>query len=102
MGIPAGIYNLSAKASNFLSQNQVLIEVADDQTASGVNFSLLGGDAYDDNYVNYKDRNILMKAYGTTPANPRWDPRADFVNDNIIDYKDRNILMKNFGLIGAQ
>ncbi len=99
--IPAGTYDLTAKSSNTLKAKNSSISVIDGQTTANIDFNLLGGDATNDNYVDYKDRTILIKAFGTIPGDPAWDERADFNKDGTVDYKDRNILRKNFGLLGA-
>ena len=99
--IPIGTYNLSAKASNFLSQNQVLIEVTDGQTTPNANFSLLGGDCDNNNVVSGMDFAILKAAYGTRPGDPKWDPRADFNGNGQIDGIDFSILKANYGKSGT-
>jgi hypothetical protein len=99
--IQPGTYDLTAKSLNTLRAKQPNITVTSGQTLSNINFSLLGGDANDDNRVDYKDRNILKKAFGSMPGSLNWDTRADFNADSRIDYKDSNIQKKNYGLLGA-
>jgi hypothetical protein len=50
------------------------------------------GDANDDTIVNGYDLGILAKAWGTSPGDALWDPRADFNGDLIINTEDHNIL----------
>jgi ribosomal protein S18 len=95
-----GTYDLTAKAANSLRQKVTDVVVTAGQETAGVNFDLLFGDADNDNYIDYKDRNILKESYGAALGSPEWDARADFDKDNIIDYKDRNILKNNYGLSG--
>lgn len=94
--IPAGIYNLSAKASNFLRQNKVLIEVTEGQNASNVDFNLLGGDANGDNSIATGDMLILQAAWLSNPESPNWDERADFNGDGSIGTGDLIILSNNW------
>ena len=94
--IPAGIYNLSAKASNSLSQNYVLIEVAEGQDTPNIDFSLLGGDANNDNSVASGDMAIVRNAWLSNPETPNWDERADFNGDGSIGTGDFLILRNNW------
>lgn len=100
--VSSGIYNLSAKAPIFLSQNQVLIEVAENQTTSNINFNLLGGDCDNNNVVSMMDFTILRAAYGSKVGDPKWDARADFNGNNQIDMMDFSILNSNYGKSGFE
>lgn len=95
-GIPAGIYNLSAKASFSLRKNYVLMQVTNGQTTSNIDFSLRGGDANDDNSVATGDMVIVSNAWLSHPGSPNWDPRADFNGDNSIGTGDMVILQSNW------
>lgn len=94
--VPAGIYNLSAKASNSLSQNQLLIEVSEGQTTPNINFNLRGGDANNDNSVATADMLILKNAWLTREGQPKYDPRADFNGDKSIGTADMLIMQSNW------
>lgn len=101
-GIEPGTYDLTAKGMNSLRAKQPNITVAASQQTSGINFSLLGGDADNNNVVSLVDFAILRAANGTRPGDPKWDPRADFNGNNQIDLTDFAILRSNSGKSGAQ
>jgi Ca2+-binding EF-hand superfamily protein len=50
-----------------------------------------------DGRVDMKDIGITVKAFGSTPQTPNWNPNIDINNDNKIDMKDIGIAVKNFG-----
>jgi hypothetical protein len=66
--IPAGTYDLAAKASAYLRKVQAGIVVTKGGNVSNVNFSLMGGDINDTNNVNILDLNILKGTYGKSGA----------------------------------
>ena len=38
------------------------------------------------------------RAFGTSPSQPKWDPRADVNIDRIVvDFQDINTIARNFG-----
>jgi len=57
----------------------------------------LVGDVDGDGSVDGKDIAIAARAFGTSPGDPRWDPRADVNNDGTVDGKDISIIAKYFG-----
>ncbi|MDH7477390.1 MAG: dockerin type I domain-containing protein [Candidatus Bathyarchaeota archaeon] len=58
---------------------------------------ILLGDINDDRKVDVKDLVLLIKAYGSYPDDPNWNPKADLNGDNKVDIKDLVILIKNYG-----
>ncbi len=99
-GVPAGTYDLMAKTSNCLRAKVANISVTHTELRESINFSLLGGDANNDNYVAWQDYNILRNAYGTKKGDARWDLRADFNADGFVSWQDYGILRANYGKAG--
>jgi hypothetical protein len=55
------------------------------------------GDLNDDCKVDVKDLVLFIKAFGSYPNHPRWNPKADLNNDNKVDIKDLVLVIKHFG-----
>jgi len=55
------------------------------------------GDVNGDGKVDIKDLVLLIKAYGSYPGSPKWNPNADINNDNKVDIKDLVLLIKHYG-----
>ncbi|MBS7621666.1 hypothetical protein KEJ32_06110, partial [Candidatus Bathyarchaeota archaeon] len=55
------------------------------------------GDANNDRKVDMTDVGIILRAFGTTPASPNWNPNYDINNDNKVDMSDVGIALRNFG-----
>jgi len=58
---------------------------------------VLLGDVNSDGKVDIKDIVLLVKAFGSYPGQPNWNPNADFNNDFKVDIKDMVLLIKHFG-----
>jgi parallel beta-helix repeat protein len=58
---------------------------------------LLVGDINDDDKVDIKDLILFIKAFGSYPSHPRWNPNADVNSDGRVDIKDLVLLIKHFG-----
>jgi hypothetical protein len=59
-------------------------------------FALIG-DVNRDDKVDIKDLVLLIKAFGSYPNHPRWNPNADINGDNKIDIEDLVLLVEHFG-----
>jgi hypothetical protein len=70
-------------SDNFLSDGKVKIKLL--------------GDVNGDRVVDIQDLVLLIKAFGTYPGHPRWNPNADLNGDDRVDIQDLVILIKNFG-----
>lgn len=55
------------------------------------------GDVNRDGKVDMKDIGITVKAFGSTPGDPRWNPDADVTGDNVVDMKDVGKVVADFG-----
>lgn len=51
-------------------------------------------DANGDGKTDLKDVYVILKAYGSTPGDPRWNPLADVNHDNRVDIKDIFLLWR--------
>jgi len=100
--LSSGNYDLAIKSANTLRAKQDNISVVDAQTTPNINFTLLGGDADNNNVVNVFDNSILNGAFGSTEGSPNWDARADFDNNKVVNVFDNSILNGNFAKSGAQ
>jgi hypothetical protein len=64
---------------------------------SFTNLKIVPGDINQDGIVDINDALLASHAYGSTPADPRWNPAADLNDDGQIDIFDLIILAMNFG-----
>ena len=69
---------------------------------TGLNATLLGGDANNDNTVDIGDFGILVNAYGSdsTVTSSGYDARADFTGDGTVDIADFGVLVNSYGATG--
>ena len=66
-------------------------------SASFVAHANVLGDMNGDGDVNILDLGMTLAAYGSTPANPRWNPNADLNNDGSVGIDDVSILLAYYG-----
>lgn len=96
---PCNNYTISGQASmvpfEFNTTNNIFVD--------GSVAMRIVGDINGDGKVDIKDVSEAAKAFGSTPANPRWNPDADvtgrvyLVPDGVVDIKDVALIAKNFG-----
>jgi hypothetical protein len=55
------------------------------------------GDVDGSGKVDWRDLNLLAKAYGTHQEDLNYNPEADFDRDGDVDWRDLNTLAKNYG-----
>ena len=99
--VPPGTYNLAIKAGKWL---QVVVPVTITVgNVTGVNASLKGGDADNNNIVDIADFGILVNAYGGqfSTTGSGYNNQADFNCDGIVDIADFGILVNNYGSSGT-
>jgi hypothetical protein len=104
-GIPSGSYNIWVKGDRWLAQS-LSVEVPELQPDApvvlGLNLTLIGGDANNDNSVDVFDLDALIQAFDATPDNSNWNGgAADFNGDGSVDVFDLDLLIRNFDLAGA-
>lgn len=58
------------------------------------------GDIDGDNVVGFADLDALLRAYGSTPADPRWFPVADLNYDGTVGFTDAIMLLASYGRAG--
>jgi hypothetical protein len=97
--IPNGTYTVHIKGAKWLAKNVTGV-VVKNGAVSGVNATLLPGDANGDNVVNLADFDILAAAYGTSTGESAFNTDADFNCDGVIDLTDFDLLAADYGLSG--
>ena len=99
-GLGKAAYTLRIKGAKYLAVSLPVDTTGGNVT--GVNATLPGGDANNDNRVDVLDFGILVNAYGTAlSANNGYDPMADFNVDGSDDVLDFGVLVNNYGSVGA-
>ena len=85
--VPVGIYTAYAAAYyvGYYSITNTTFQVT------------LIGDINHDGKVDMKDIGITVKAFGTTPTSPNWNPSADVNKDGKVDMKDIGTVVADFG-----
>jgi subtilase family serine protease len=99
-GVPAGTYTLGIKGSKWLRK-----DVSVDTTAgavTGLNVSLLGGDANGDNQVTALDLLAVKNAYNSVLGSPNYNAAADFNCDGQVTALDLLIVKLNYNKTGDQ
>lgn len=61
---------------------------------------LSSGDCNGDGMVDEADDVVVLRAWGTTPEDPMWDPRADLNRDYVVNGADKAIVDGNWGTTG--
>lgn len=67
----------------------------------GLTWSLMNGDADDDNEVGIGDFAVISAAFGTALGDPGYDARADLNGDDEVNIADYAIMSINFGEVGV-
>jgi hypothetical protein len=52
-----------------------------------------------DGKIEIKDLVLVIKAYGSYPGHPLWNPNADINFDNKVDIKDLVLVIKYYGKV---
>jgi hypothetical protein len=97
-GIAPGTYILGVKGSKWLRK-----DVSVDTTAgavTGLNVSLLGGDANGDNQVTALDLLAVKNAYNSVLGSPNYNAAADFNCDGQVTALDLLIVKLNYNKTG--
>lgn len=97
--IPANTYTVKIKGAKWLAKSVTVDGTNGDVT--GVNATLLAGDANNDNSVDVLDLDVLIQSFDATPDAPNWlDGAADFNCDASVDVLDLDLLIRNFDQTG--
>jgi subtilase family serine protease len=99
-GVPAGTYTLGVKGSKWLKRDVTLSTSGGNVT--GLNVSLLGGDANGDNQVTALDLLAVKNAYNTVLGAPNYNAAADFNCDGQVTALDLLIVKLNYNKTGDQ
>jgi hypothetical protein len=89
---PCNIFAISAKAGPVPYE----INLEDNTYIDGTVKIKILGDINGDGIVDMTDIGELIRAFGATPASPRWNQEADLNFDNKIDMTDVGIILRNY------
>lgn len=100
-GVANGSYDMVCEGPHWLRQLRGSVVVTGG-SASGVDFSLLNGDAEKDNEVNLVDFGRVSAAFGSVDGDPNWDANCDLNGDEEVNLVDVSIVNANFGEAGDE
>ncbi len=95
VGAPTGTFDISVKFSNWLRQTKTNFAVTFPSTV--IDFSLMNGDADDDNLVGIPDLNAVLVNFGGTGGG-----EGDIDWDKLVSLQDLNNIVTNFAIAGDQ
>ncbi|MDW8291094.1 MAG: family 10 glycosylhydrolase [Armatimonadota bacterium] len=95
--LTAGWYDLRVKSSHWLSRRVRNVFLPSTGSAE---VSLVNGDVDEDNEVTLTDFGMLVRAFGSTPLDVRWNPNADLDGDGEVSLSDFGVLLSSFGMSG--
>jgi hypothetical protein len=98
--IQCGQYSVRIKGEKWLAHNITVDTSNGDEWDVAV--TLPAGDVNSDNVVDSQDVAALADAFGSTPADSRWNEDADLNGDGKVDIEDLGLLASNFGKRGDQ
>lgn len=94
-----GSFDIWVKSTHWLARRRDAITITD-AGVSGLNYSLINGDADPDNEVNLVDWGRATAAFGTIVGDPGFDWWADLNGDDEVNLVDLGIISANFGQAG--
>ena len=94
-----GSFIVSVKVGHWLRKAIPVVAISD-SGATGLTYSLINGDAVDDNEVNLVDTGAIATAFGTAIGEPNWNPDADLNGDEEVTLVDYGIMSSRFGIAG--
>ena len=94
-----GTTTIRAKGSTWLAKNLGTYTLSN-SALTGVNGSLINGDAVDNNVVDLSDYTVVLIAFNALPSSSNWNPRADLNGDATVDLTDYTIIVTNFNQVG--
>jgi hypothetical protein len=72
-------------------------DTADNTFVDGWVKVVVPGNVNGDDIVDMKDITTILRAYGSTPGQPKWNPNSDVNCDDVVDMKDITITLRNYG-----
>ncbi|MCS6776552.1 MAG: dockerin type I domain-containing protein [Chloroherpetonaceae bacterium] len=98
-----GLHRVGLKAGKWLQKFVPNVNLTVNNTATGINATLLAGDANDDNAVDVFDLAVLIDSFDSAEGDPNWnDGAADFNCDGAVDVLDLALLIQNFDQAGEE
>lgn len=94
--LPLGSYKLVAQQPQYLTA-VTTFDLIEESHFTLSPLLLYLGDINNDGRIDLNDLALLSLAYGTSPGDEHWDPRADLNRNGRVDAADLNILTRNYG-----
>jgi hypothetical protein len=88
-----GNYTISATVDTVQGETKT----EDNTLIDGWILVTIPGDINGDKKVDIKDLVLVIKAFGSYPGHPKWNPNADVNSDGKVDIKDIVLIIKYFG-----
>jgi len=92
-GFEKGNYTISAYAWPVPGET----DTTDNTYINGIVKIVIPGDVNGDCIVDIFDLVLVASAYGSTPADPNWNPNADINGDNVVDIFDLVLVASHYG-----
>jgi hypothetical protein len=92
-GFVKGNYTISAYAEPVPGET----DTTDNTFVDGWVKVVVPGNVNGDEIVDTKDITTILRAYGTIPGHPNYNPNADVNCDGVVDMKDVTITLRNYG-----
>ena len=96
--LPQKNYNVWIKGEKWLAK--VVTANASGGNVTGVNATLLAGDADNNNVVDVDDLTLLLFAFNSKNGDGIYDARCDFDGNGLVDVDDLTDLLFNFNIAG--
>ncbi len=90
----SGPWTIRISAKGYLTR-QIVVPALPAHGSTGVNVTLIPGDANDDNRVDLQDLNLIMSTFGAIGPTP-----GDINGDRSVDVPDMSTVLANFGALG--
>jgi len=95
--LPSGTYDIGIKGATSLSRQETNVVL---NSTKVVNFTVVKGDADDDDYIGGADFGLFSIAYDSWPGQPNWDPRCDFDSDDYVGGSDFGLFSMSYDTWG--
>jgi len=95
--LTAGTYDIGIKGATSLSRQETNVVL---NSTKVVTFTVVKGDADDDDYIGGADFGLFSIAYDSWPGQPNWDPRCDFDSDDYVGGSDFGLFSMSYDTWG--